>query len=324
MSITLQEAIDNELISDQIINVIPRKCKCGSNIVISDSLKEIKCSNINCIYKTINRIYNASKLLSIGLQESDIKNIVNKLGIVTPYQLLMLDGAYDKQMINSEDIIEIDNIIQNIKNIKQNDYYIYNIVEMCGIEKIRIIAKKLFYGFESFDEAYNEIEQGQISFISERLGMSNPDGSTFAYDIYKSLIELKDEFIFGEMQLNIKKCNKKRLFVAFSDNVIPYVNKSEYLDYLNNNYNYEFVLITTISDNTDILIKNSVDTSGKYRAARIINDKVIASGMNSGELTISSINRNIKGQLKPLGCNILVTTTNGLIDKLNEMKGSKE
>ena len=34
--------------------------------------------------------------------------------------------------------------------------------------------------------------------------MSNPDGSTFAYDIYKSLIELKDEFIFGEMQLNIK------------------------------------------------------------------------------------------------------------------------
>jgi hypothetical protein len=108
--------------------------------------------------------------------------------------------------------------------------------------------------------------------------------------------------------------------MAFADNVIPFVNKSELMDWLNSTYEYEFVQITTISDYTDILIRNANSNSNKIRSARLINDKYIADSINNGDFTLNDINKTKQGELKPIGSKVYIDTLENIIEKLNKLK----
>ena len=320
MSISLTEALDNNIISDKIVKVMPKKCIYGNEIVFSDSLKNIECSKKECKCKDIYRIKQFCSKLDIKISILDIKNIVNKLGIISPYQMLLIDEAYDNNMITSADSNCIGDLVQKIKKLKTEEYYLYEIIELCGIPKIDTIAYNMAFGFENIDELYNEIEVGQLSFINDRLGVTTSDSCILSLDILKTLNDIKEELIFAESIVKIKKYKKNRLFIAFNDNVEPYINKQEALDMLNNKFNYTFVHVSVISNTTDILIKNYDNTTNKFRAARLVNDRLIAEQINIGSIELNDIGKFRDKELKPIGSKIYIGSMQDIIDRLNYIK----
>ena len=319
MGISFDEALNNNLISDKTIKLLPSKCMCGSKLRFSDSLKNMICIENNCKSLIINRVMQFSKYVGIDIDYNKASIIVNKTKMITPYQMIILDTAFKSNMISNRDI---ENIIDCISKIKDKQYYIYEIAKMCGIDDIYFVAYKIFDGFESFEDAYNEIEGGQVSFINERLGIKSSDSTILSLDIFNKLINIKDELIFAETQLKVKRYNQQIINISFSDNVKPFINKYELIDYLNSTYNFKFNLITIINDNTDILIKNFDGNTNKYRASKIINDKFIAEQMNNGKITLADIGKHIPNELKPAGYKIAIFSIEELLGVLDELKGS--
>ena len=108
---------------------------------------------------------------------SDLYDIVNKLNIVTPYQLMMLVEVYEADMLNGMDLPSIKESIQTIEKIKMNEYFIHQIISFCGIPEISKIAEKLFDGFNSIDEVFEEIESSRVIFVNEHLGIKSSDST---------------------------------------------------------------------------------------------------------------------------------------------------
>lgn len=322
MGISFEEAIKNNIITPQNIQYIPTKCKCGANLEFSESFKHIQCTSENCKMIIVNRIENICSKIGMQFNQSDILKIVDKLKLITPYQILMLDKALEEKLINKNEIQSLTDNIQILKEFKDKEYYIYNIAELCGIEDISKVAIKIFDGFESFEDAFEEIEIAQVSFINERLGIKSSDSSILSVDIFNKLIALKEELIFGETQLNIKRYKKKLIKISFCDNVLPFINKSELLNYLNYKFDYKFSICTAITESTDILIKNADGNNNKYRSAKLINDKYIADSMNKGELVLNDIGKFKNNQLKPIGSSIYIDTLENVINRLHSLESS--
>lgn len=322
MSIGFDEALNNEILSPILLKSIQSRCKCGAKIEFSDSLKTAHCSNKKCIYTIINRVNAINKKLNLNISDIDIENIVKKLRLTTPYQIFMIDAAAKNGSITGADIHNIDSVMQNLEKAKQKEYSLYEIAELSGIISIENTAKAIFNGFDSVTEAYNEIDRGQLSFISERLGLYTTEASTLGVEIYNQLIKFMEEFLFAEMQLKVKKYSDYKLNIAFCDNIIPFLNKQEYIEYINSLSKFKFNYVSSISTSTDILIRNSSENNSKSRAARIINDKFVANSVNSGELNLSDIGIFRDGEVKPIGNIIYICKSDELIHRLSGLEGN--
>jgi len=322
MGITLDEALQNEIISKNIIDLLPKKCKCGARLEFSDSLREIRCTNKKCKQHIIARLSKFVEKTNISLSAIDIEDIVEKLKIISPYQVLLLPIAFKEEnsKVKLLNLHDKNNVLQDIENLTSKEYMLYEIIELCGIDNISKIAYKIFNNFDSIDEAYDEIETGQLSFINERLGIKNQDSSIISLEIYNLLLDLKDELIFAETLFKIKGDAREKLNIAFSDNIQPYINTAELLDILNQNKKFRFNHIVTINDKTDILVRNANSANSKFRAARIINDKHIAELMNKGELTLDEIGT-FKNEFKPLGSKIYIDKLENIMKRIQEFIG---
>lgn len=322
MGIKFSEALENDILSKSVINGLQHKCKCGAELVLSDSLRTLKCTNKNCMYKVINRLKHMNNKLNIGLSDLSIENIVSKLKLITPYQIFLLKDTVNSGIITEADVANIETVLENIEREKNKPYKLYDIPRVSGIETIENVAIAIFNGFDSMNELYDEIEKGQVSFVSERLGLATPDSTTLGVEIYDKLMQYMEEFEFAEMQMNIVKSYENKLNIAFCDNIIPFINKAEYIDYINSITKFKFNYIGSVSETTDILIRNSSENNSKSRAARIINDKFIAESMNSGSLELKDINRTLDGELKPQGSKILICSSDELIQRLKRLEDS--
>lgn len=320
MSIKFNEALDNEILSPTLLKSIQRKCKCGADIVFSDSLRNAHCSKHNCMYSVINRVNLLSKRLELKISDMDAENIVKKLKISTPYQIFMLDAVAKNGSITRADIHNLDEVLDRLREVKKNQYYVYEVIEMSGVLSLMNTAKAIFNGFDSVTEAYNEVDKGQLSFISDRLCLTTTEASSLGVEIYNQLIEYLEEFLFAEMQLKIRKYSEYKLNIAFCDNVFPFVNKQEYIEYINSISKFKFNFVHSVSTDTDILVRNSTDNSSKSRSARIINDKFIAEAVNKGELNLSDIGILRDGEIKPIGDIIYICSSSELISRLKRLE----
>ena len=321
MSITFDEAYSNGLISQKVLKMVPKQCMCGSVLTFSDSLRELKCTEPNCKGKILNRITEFCEYNKLPLSYDSILAITEKLGIVSPYQLLMLKDAYAVKSITRVDVPNILSVIKSIESIRATEIKLYQILEMCGINSIRLIARKIAKGFNTTEELFNEIENGQLAFINERLGINNLDSCILSIDVYNTLLNLKEELIFAESLMTIQY-NTDRLFIAFNDNVEPFVNKSELIEYLNYKYKKEFVHTTLINDRTDVLIMHIETVTSKYRTARLLNDEVTAKQVNTGELKLTDAGKIIDTDLKPLGQKIYIVSLSTFLERLDKLWGN--
>lgn len=310
MGITYNEVIENELIKENVISRVPKICECGSEIIFSENLKKAYCSNSQCFYKTaykINRLAKYYELKSITLDKSI--DICKKYKLKTPFQITLLDA----------ETLEAYKIKEDVEELKNGEYSLYDLAIMIMSEDIAVIAEKLLYGYNSLKEFYDDIDKYQLPLISERLGIENIEATALSAKIYSELNDLKEELLFGETQLNIKKDDRKRLNIVITGKLVKYLNKSEYMHLLRSlNTKYRIILMTTVNSNTDVLINDNNLLDSKVSIARRINEETVAMNVKAGILDIEDAGKVVKG-LYPVGYRILITDAEGLIKKLEEL-----
>lgn len=319
MSILIDDAFNYGLISEKVYNMLPKKCHCGAKLELSESLRDISCSNKDCKMQLAYRVKNMCKKLNINITLDTVIDIITLADVTSPYQVLMIDRLKGKNLSNIPDMPRIINEISQALSVK---YYICDVIEACGIDDISLVAKGLAHGFNSMEEFFKEVETGQLNFICERLALNTPELSTLGIKIYNEILDIKDELIFAEYIFSIKTYSD-RLKISFSGSPIEYLNISEFIDDIEKKTGYTVCHLTTVSIDTDILVKALSSDGVKERMARLINDNFAAEQVNSGNFDIDNIGKEDDNNLAPVGYAIYIDSPLNVIKKVQRLHGVK-
>lgn len=273
MGITFQEVIDNELISEEVLEYIPTECPvCDNAIMFTDSLKQIYCPNRFCSLKIAARLESMAKAMKAdGWGESTCQAVAQHFQFTSPYQVFLLNDM-DAEC---PDVSAFKKKVASICNPEIRRVKLWEVVRLAGIPSIETTAYKIFDGFENLAEAYEAIEKLQVPFIAERLGIKNADTGVMAVSVYNTLIEYKNELLFGETKFEVYKAEGIPMLIAITGGVEGYHNKSEYIQYINNRYagKLSATLTSSVSSSINVLVADGDTSSNKYRQACKLRDK---------------------------------------------------
>lgn len=291
MGVTREEVIANSLMDDEVLEYIPDICPiCGSDIEFTDSLKQVYCTNKRCSLKVAARLESMAKAMKAdGWGESACLKVCQKFNMISPYQIFVVG----EQGLECDEIPAFSKKIASICDPSKRTVRLWEVVRLAGIPSIETIAFKLFDGFTTLSEAYEKIEKYQVPFVAERLGLKDSSSSVMAVKIYNTLMEYKEELLFGETKFDIYIPTGENLLIAITGGVDGYHNKAEFVQEINNRYNGKVnaVLMNSVTTKINVLIADNDTSSNKYRTACRLKDK---------------------------GSDITITTSQGLMRMLDE------
>ena len=296
MGITLQEVIENELVSQAVLDVIPHTCECGSPIAFTDSLRQIYCTNPRCYYKVAARLEAMAKKLRgpngeccEGWGESTCVEVCKTFKMTSPYQVFLLKKYVDNG--GTCNVPAFEKKVNSICNPELRKVELWKIVELAGIPSVESIAYKIFGGYHSFEEAYIDIEEGQVPFIANKLGLKNSETGVMAVNVYNTLLEYKNEIIFGETQFDVYEPTGQTIYVCITGGVSGFRNKSEFIQHINKRYNgrVNAMLMNSVTTSVDILIADGDTGSNKYKTATRLNAKHIEKLLKDGTISENEI-----------------------------------
>lgn len=284
----VNELVDNYAaygLPKKFVDVLPSVCPtCGAPMEIRESLTGLGCSNPRCPDRVLMRIKSiCSQLGILQFGESTIEKFIEYYDVTCPLEIFGLQEG----MVVAEDVSPkiSDAIISQIS--KKKDFLLWEYVQIANMPHIQTSAKAIFEGYDSLEEAYEDIESGGVDFIQERLGISC-DGalSIKAVRIYETLIEFKDDLFYCIGFVNIKSMKgKTELNVVCSDQVGGGFNKkSEFYDYVNSTFGdkYQVNFLSSVNKKIDYLVWAGADGS----PARYTNKVKTVEGYNSKGMNI--------------------------------------
>lgn len=321
MAISFDEVIENGLLSEEVIDCLPRECECGGEIMFTDTVRQIYCSNPMCIYKVASRLEAmAVAMQAEGWGESTCVTVCKEFGIKSPYQVFLLEDMVEKGHTSS--VSAFNKKVASICDRSRRKYKLWEVVSLANIPSINTIAYKIFDGYDNLTEAYEHIEKGQVPFIANKLGIKKTEGSVMAVNVYNTLIKYKEELLFGETQFEIYKPTGMTIQIAITGGVSGYRNKSEFIKYINNRYGDKVnaMLMNSVTQEVDILVADGDTSSSKYRKAVSINNKYLENSLRQGLFNREDIGRFLDSRdLHPVGEHILITDGDGVIERLDNM-----
>ena len=268
---TREEVESNGLIDSDILDIIPDTCECGAEVVFSDSLKQIMCSNPRCYHKIAFRLEGMAKTMQAdGFGESTCEAICSAYKLKSPYQVFLLEGKEAP-----DGVAAFDKKIYGITHCEALNCELWQMVAYGGIPGIDTIAYKLFGDYDNINDAYADIEKYQVPFIAEKLGQKSGGAGVMAVNIYNTLIQYKAELQFAEQYFHIKKKAGDRLQIAITDSVIGYTNKSAFVKELNMLYEgkVSIVRLNSVTAEVSYLIADGDTGSNKYKKALKMQEK---------------------------------------------------
>lgn len=321
MGISYKEVVENHLLSRDVMECIPPECECGSPIEFTDSLRQIYCSNAKCLYKVAARLEAMAELMQAdGWGESTCVTVCREFGIISPYQVFLLEGRVKEGATSATSAFE--KKVMSICATERRKVEIWEVVKLAGIPSIGTIAYKIFDGYDSLTDAFSDIERGQVPFIAEKLGLKNSENSVMAVTIYNTLIAYKTELLFGEQQFEIHKPVGQTVYFAITGGVYGFRNKSEYINHINTRYagKINAMLMTNATSQVDILIADGDTSSNKYRTAIKINQKHIEKSIGLGLFSLSDVGKFLNAtDLHPVGEKIFVTNSEEALERLDKV-----
>ena len=321
MGISFEDVIENNLLSEEVIECLPRYCECGALIEFTDTLRQIYCTNSKCYYKIASRLEAMAKHMKVdGWGESTCVEVCKYFKMISPYQVFLLEDYVKKG--GTCNVPAFEKKVKAICDMDKRTIELWQVVMYAGIQSIETVAYKIFNGYNSLSEAFEDITKGQVAFIAYKLGIKQIESSVMALNIYNKLIEYKDELLFGETKFKIRKASGDVLHIAITGPVDGYHNKSEYIDFIRDRYDGKVnpMLMGTVTSQVDILIADSDTNSRKYNTALNMNDRYLKKGLSNGEFSYSDVGKfKNEKDLHPIGEKILITDSVNLIQVLDKI-----
>ena len=276
MGIPISEVINNQLLSQSVIDCIPTHCEaCGEEIKFTNSLRQIYCPNKYCSLKIAARLESMVRAMKVdGWDKDTCKIICSTFKLKSPFQVFLLEDKVKEGAICNE-IDSFEEKIAAICDREKRKVQVWELVWYSGIPTIETTAYKIFKGYNSLSEAYNEIEKFQVPLIADKLGLRNSDTGVMAVNVYNILIEYKDELLFGETQFEILKSEGKTFYIAIDGVIQGFTNKSEYIEYINKRYQGKInaILMNSVTRSVHALVCDGNTSSNKYLTARKVLEK---------------------------------------------------
>ena len=281
MSITLQEVIDNNLVSDNLLQLLPNDghCECSAEIEFTDSLRQIYCPNRYCHLKMAARLECMAKAMKVDGWDNDIcTKVCEDFKLKSPYQVFLLENT------EYAGVSDFRKRIQSICDPEKRRLKLWELVTYAGIASLETTAYKIFDGYKSITEAYEDIEKYQVPLIADKLGLKSSDTGVMAVSIYNTLMEYKNELLFGEKNFTIYENTGKKIQIAIDGVINGFTNKSDFISHLNLRYGGKISvnLLNSVVSNIDTLIFNGDSDSRKYKTAIKLNEKAKEKAIKEG------------------------------------------
>lgn len=260
----IKENYDSYGLPVRFADCLPEFCpSCGAPLEIRETLTGLQCSNPRCVDKIVKRIEMICQDLNIlYFGESTIHKFIDYYGITNPMNMF----ALEKGMIISDEVSpEVSAKIVN-QVVEKKRFLLWEYVMYANLPYIKTNARKIFQGYSTLEEAYNDIELGGVGFIQEKLGIENSgEVSIQAMKTYTTLMEFKEDLFESIVDVHIESMEgKNELNVVCSDEVGgQFKKKAEFYAYIKNRFG-EQVHVNFLSSATksiDYLIWKGADGS---------------------------------------------------------------
>lgn len=261
----IKENYDSYGLPYQFADILPEFCDtCGAPMEIGETLTGLHCSNPRCKDKLAMRIKTlCSDLGILHFGESTIDKFIDYYSPTSPMDIFELEEGMDLAPDVSPKISA--DVIAQIKSKKKMQLWEY--VMLSNIPFVRTSAQKIFQGYGSLEEAFEDIDSGGFTFVQNKLGLNDSDKivSVQAIKVYNSLCEFKEDLLEGVKNVEIIDfSNKKTLKVVCSDQVGNGFNKkSEFYAYINNTFadKLHVDFMPSVTKNIDYLVWAGADGS---------------------------------------------------------------
>lgn len=322
----------------EFLDLLPDYClddRCGAPTEMSETLTGIKCSNPRCPSKIAVRIVAMMNKLGVkdfGGKGRQCDKFISKFGITNPLMVFAYEPAEDGTIGDGISMEVSEKIYSQIN--AHRTFTLAEYVRLANLPFIQTSAFNIFGDYDDFYEAYNDIEEGGVEFIREKLNINkgskasgdmldmeslNEDVSIRAIKVYQSLMTFKSDLEFGLDYVTILKTHAEgmtMLKVKCTEEVgAPFRTKAEFYSTVNSMYpdlHVEFV--DNATKDLDYLVwagadDSSVRVSRKVEKVRKWNEQY----EQKKEL----------GTLKDKDKYIPIVSANGFLNILKELKEQK-
>jgi len=280
MSFSYSEVKEYKLIDAEVLECIPSTCDgefgCGSELQFTENLVQVHCDNPYCTYKIAARLEAMAKMMQAdGWGESTCQKVVKHFDLKSPCMVFLLgNGKY-----YCPDVSAFDKKVASICDLEKRKIPLWKVAKYMNLPGISDKARKIFDGYGSFEEAYNNFEDN-IFVIIEKLGLKKDESSICAVNTHNTLIQYKAELLAAEKHFEVIREKGDKITIVITGGVRGFKNKQEFVNHLNLILNGKatITMLGGVNSDLDILVADQDTSSSKYKKATAHNNKATAKG----------------------------------------------
>ena len=271
---TVENAVVSGIIPEEFADVFKRsyKCKCGSDMIISNNLKNIKCCNANCYIKI-------GHSMAYMFQKNGIKN----LGPETCIKIakICIDNKWFKYATHTE--IFNPDILSNMQYILGDSAY-YNLVSAVdkilttrwtfakavstlGIPTLDSSAEDILDDFNSITDLYQMYKDGKLQDYLANKGVRDPEKMYNLVNGFGTILHLQKNM---KVPFTRKGVFTRKICITGSVSVDgQYMTRNQFVEYLNtlgevNGVQLFNVRLSTAYNQVDCVIADRPSHTTKY------------------------------------------------------------
>lgn len=243
---------------DMFLESLPDECfDCGSPMEMSEVMTGLHCSNPRCRSKIAQRLYALCTNLGVkDLGKKRAETFVSSFDLNNPLLIFAYEPNTDGAMgdgISLDMSNKIMSQFENKKNFTLSEY-----VRVANLPFLQTSCVAIFGDYDSLQAAYEDIEQGGVEFIrnkldikkgsSDELGEEQNDVSIRALRVFETLMTFKQDLFQALPYVNIIEVNKNKQGVEGSSDLVylkavcsdevgyPFKTKNDFYATVNNLY----------------------------------------------------------------------------------------
>lgn len=321
--ISFNSVEENGLLSNELLECLPRRCECGGEIGFTDTLKQIFCTNTMCMYKIASRLEDMAKAMQVDdFGNATCVELVSSLGMKSPYQIFLVGEKMAQGAKYNVSVSAFEKKMAAICDPEKRKVKLWEMVNYGALPNMGKTASKIFGGYNTIAEAYADIERGQVPFVAEKLGIKNSEAGVIALKVYQILLGYKMELEFAESRFQIIKPQGTALSIACTDSVNGFKNKAAFINFLNIKFAgaIDVTLAPTVTRDVHALVVDGDIGSRKYKDAMRINEKYLAKGLADGLFAADDVGKYSSDKdMHKIGEKILVAPSAELIKILERV-----
>lgn len=274
---------------DMFLESLPDECfDCGSPMEMSEVMTGLHCSNPRCRSKIAQRLYALCTNLGVkDLGKKRAETFVSSFDLNNPLLIFAYEPNTDGAMgdgISLDMSNKIMSQFENKKNFTLSEY-----VRVANLPFLQTSCVAIFGDYDSLQAAYEDIEQGGVEFIrnkldikkgsSDELGEEQNDVSIRALRVFETLMTFKQDLFQALPYVNIIEVNKNKQGVEGSSDLVylkavcsdevgyPFKTKNDFYATVNNLYsNLHVEFLQSVTKSIDYLVWAGADgkTEARY------------------------------------------------------------